>query len=275
MRLPRDRNDHRIVKAQLVGVDKTFENDGRSVQALSGLSLEVFKNEILCIVGPSGCGKTTAINVLAGFTSPTSGHCLLNGERIAGISPHCGVVFQQESVFPWMCVSKNIAYGLRFNGTPKGERDAIVQRYLTLVGLSDFAHSWPRDLSGGMRKRVDLARAYAANPELLLLDEPFGQLDVLTREEMQTLLLDVWACENKTMLCVTHDPEEAIFLGQRVAVMSPRPGAIVDTFPIPFPMPRDPALKCSPEFQELRRELLSALNRARHNSKAPRTFPCD
>lgn len=251
--------DAPTVKARFEEVTVNFKSRTRCVQALSGFSLDIMENEITCIVGQSGCGKTTALNLLAGFLAPNGGRCLIDGLEVIRPSHRCAVVFQQDSVFPWMRTCDNVSYGLRFNGTPPAERRPIVEKYLRLVGLVDFADAWPRELSVGMRKRVDLARAYAANPGLLLLDEPFGQLDVLTREEMQTLLLDIWASEKKTMVCVTHDPEEALFLGHRVAVMSPRPGSIVRTITVPFSMPRNASLKCSAEFQSLRQELISSL----------------
>lgn len=261
-----------MIKARFLNVSMIFESRGCSIQALSGLFLDVFENQITCIVGLSGCGKTTALNILAGFLTPNNGKCLIDDLEVRGPGHRCAVVFQQDSVFPWMRTQDNVGYGLRFNGTPREGRSLIVEKYLDLVGLADFAHAWPRELSGGMRKRVDLARAYASNPSLLLLDEPFAQLDVLTREEMQMLLLDVWASEKKTMVCVTHDPEEALFLGHRVAVMSPRPGSIVKTLTVPFPMPRNPSLKCSAEFQALRQELISSLGCAATSNIASGRF---
>jgi NitT/TauT family transport system ATP-binding protein len=246
-------------KVLLKHVTKAYGSSPNDFVAVENLHLEVFENEILCLVGPSGCGKTTTINLVAGFIRPTSGEVLIDGQVVGGPNSLCGVVFQADSVFPWMTVEQNVGYGLRSNGIPKGEREKLVRKYLDLVGLTGFANAWPRELSGGMRKRVDLARTYAFNPQILLLDEPFGSLDVMTKEEMQMLLLRIWQHERKTVLLVTHDPEEAIFVGHRVAVMTPRPGSIKQVFNIPFDMPRESSLRLTPQFLDLRREVVEAL----------------
>jgi ABC-type nitrate/sulfonate/bicarbonate transport system ATPase subunit len=221
--------------------------------------MDVPNGHIVSLVGPSGCGKTTVINVIAGFMKPTSGRVLVDSREVSGPVSHCGVVFQADSVFPWMTVEQNVAYGLKMNGHAATDITNAVEKYVELVGLTEFIHRWPRELSGGMRKRVDLARAYAFNPRILLMDEPFGSLDVLTKEEMQSLLLEIWQTERKTVLFVTHDVEEALFLGHHVAVMTSRPGSIKQTFEVPFPMPRMPSLKFEPEFLDLRRRVVEAL----------------
>ena len=248
-----------IPKIELREVTKTYPGDGEPVRALLGLTLEAFENEITCLVGPSGCGKTTTLNLVAGFDVPTSGKVLVGGRTVKTPDGTCGFVFQADSVFPWMTIEENVAYGLRFNGTPKIAAKELVTKYLDMVGLSEFRHRWPRELSGGMRKRVDLARAYAFNPQVLLLDEPFGSLDVLTKEEMQLLLLRIWRSERKTVLFVTHDVEEAVFLGHRVAVSAPRPGFIKQIFDVPFEMPRELNLKLTREFLQLRRQITQTL----------------
>lgn len=246
-------------KISLKNVTKSYGVRSNECTAVANLNLEVYENEILCLVGPSGCGKTTIINLIAGFIQATSGAILIDDKAVSGPNGTCGVVFQADSVFPWMTVAQNIGYGLRFNDTPQFEREILVKRYLNLVGLTEFANAWPRELSGGMRKRVDLARAYAFNPQILLLDEPFGSLDVLTKEEMQLLLLKIWQHEKKTVLLVTHDPEEAAFLGQRVAVMTPRPGYIKQIFDVPFGTPRESSIKLTSQFLDVRREAVAAL----------------
>lgn len=238
---------------------KSYDERGTEIRALADVSLDVENHEIVSLVGPSGCGKTTIINLVAGFMQPTSGRILIDNREVNGPVSHCGVVFQSDSIFPWMTVEQNVGYGLRFNGTSASSIEQTVSKYLELVGLSDFGNRWPRELSGGMRKRVDLARAYAFNPTILLMDEPFGSLDVQTKEEMQSLLLQIWQTERKTILFVTHDVEEAILLGHRVAVMSRRPGFIKEIFTVPFDMPRVASLKLDPEFLELRRQVFDLL----------------
>lgn len=240
-------------------VTKIYEGNNRVVHAIDDLSLMVRENEIIAIVGPSGCGKSTLINLVAGFTSVTSGRVLVAGHNVRGPNRRCGVVFQEDAVFPWMRVRKNVEYGLRFTDTKRSEIDRIVIEYLDLVGLGEEGDTWPRDLSGGMRKRTELARAYAANPDILLLDEAFGSLDVLTREDMQVLLQAVWARHPKTILLVTHDVEEALYLGSRVVVMNSNPGRIATVYKVPFEYPRKRSLKLTPAFVSLREEVTNAL----------------
>jgi NitT/TauT family transport system ATP-binding protein len=249
----------KLPKIALQHVGQMYDNNKHKVIALQDLNLEVFANEIFCLVGPSGCGKTTTLNLVAGFVAPTSGTILEDGQAISGLNPKSGVVFQADSVFPWMTIEQNVGYGIKPYNPDPGETKKVVHKYLSLMGLEDFGGSWPRELSAGMKKRVELARAYAFNPEILLLDEPFGTLDVLTKEEMQMLLFNIWQTEKKTVLFVTHDVEEALFLGHRVAVMTKRPGSIKRVFNIPFDIPRDPSLKLTPQFLDLRREIINTL----------------
>lgn len=228
--------------------------------AVRDVNLDLEEGEICCLIGPSGCGKTTLLNLAAGFVPVTSGRVLVDGVEVVGPHSRCGVAFQADAVFPWMTVIDNVAYGLKWNGTPPNQRTAVARTYLERVGLTAYANRWPRQLSGGMRKRVDLARAFAFNPPILLLDEPFGSLDVLTKEEVQQVLLNVWRTDRKTIMFVTHDVEEAVYLGQRIAVMSRRPGRIQRIFQVPFSLDeRAPDLKTSARFVEVRRAVRAAL----------------
>jgi len=247
-------------KILLRDATKTYRSEGHDIEAVRGLNLEVDDGEVFGLVGPSGCGKTTALNLIAGFIRPTSGEVAIDGRRVLGPNQVCGVVFQSDATFGWLNAADNVSYGLRFNGTPKADRQALAHKYLGLVGLQEFASKWPRELSGGMRKRLEVARALAANPRVLLLDEPFGTLDVLTKEEMQILLLNVWRAERKTVLFVTHDVEEAIFVSHRVAVMSRRPGYIKGIVDIPFDMDRKPSLKLTKDFLNLRRLVVASMS---------------
>jgi NitT/TauT family transport system ATP-binding protein len=240
-------------------LSKTFREGETEVRALANVFLDVPHNKIVSLVGPSGCGKTTVLNLVAGFMRPTSGRVVVDSREVDGTLSQCGVVFQADSVFPWMTVEQNVSYGLKLNGHSTSDIAKTLNKYVEMVGLTDFANRWPRELSGGMRKRVDLARAYAFNPRILLMDEPFGSLDVLTKEDMQLLLLQIWQRERKTILFITHDVEEALFLGHHVAVMTARPGSISKTFDVPFPMPREASLKFEPAFLDVRRRIVEAL----------------
>lgn len=246
----------------LEGVSKTYLSGDRDIYALENVNLAVAKDEIACVVGPSGCGKTTLVSLIAGFLAPTSGRVLVNGLDVSRPDGTCGVVFQTDSVFPWMTVRENIGYGLRFRSLGADSRRHVVDQHLHLIGLTEYAANWPRELSGGMKKRVELARSFAADPQVLLLDEPFGSLDVITREEMQVVLLSAWEQEKKAILLVTHDVEEALFVGTRVIVMTPQPGRISAEFPVPFAFPRDPELKLRPDFVELRHKIADMLRSA-------------
>jgi NitT/TauT family transport system ATP-binding protein len=233
---------------------------GEDVQALESASFRVYTSEIVCLVGPSGCGKTTLLNVTAGLAKPTGGVIELDGRAIMGPGADRAVVFQRDAVFPWYTVRQNVEYGLRLKGMPKPERARVVDRYLELVGLAGQDDRYPRELSGGMRKRVDLARAYANDPEVLLMDEPFGALDAMTKEQMQIELLQLCEESPKIILFVTHDLEEALFLGDRVFVMSTRPGRIVREIDVPFERPRPYEIHMEPEFQRLRGDMRGLLN---------------
>jgi NitT/TauT family transport system ATP-binding protein len=206
--------------------------------ALQDVSLHVRPGEFVSIVGPSGCGKSTVLNVLAGFQSPTSGRATIDGKPILGPGPELGVVFQQYSLFPWLKVRENVEYGLRMQGVSRHERQCAARTLLGMAGLLNFENHYPSQLSGGMRQRVGIIRALAANPRVLLMDEPFGALDSQTRSIMQEILLDIWGKSQLAVLFITHDIEEAVFLSDRVHVMSSRPGRISASFDIPLPRPR-------------------------------------
>lgn len=232
-----------------------YETEERKVFALDNIDFEVEENEFLCIVGPSGCGKTTLLYIMAGLLKPVNGSVIMDGHVITGPGAERAVIFQADATFPYLCVYENIAYGLKIKGMTKKEIQPIVERYINLVGLRGFEKNFPRELSGGMKKRVDVARAFANNPEVLLMDEPFGMLDVLTKERLQLEILRIWNVEKKTIVFVTHDLEEALFMGDRTIVMSTSPGRIQEVVKGSFPRPRDPDLRTDPEFQKLRRRL--------------------
>ncbi|MGE8941563.1 ABC transporter ATP-binding protein [Leptospira interrogans] len=227
---------------------------GGQMQVVDDVSYSIHDREFVSVIGPSGCGKTTMMNIVAGFMNPSSGSVTLDGKPIDGPGPDRGVIFQEYGVFPWLSVKENIAFGLklRANRTSAEEREDICQRYMRLMGLSDFADAWPRMLSGGMRQRLALARAYAVKPQFLLMDEPFGALDAQTRTAMQDLLLQVLAAEGKTVMLITHSVEEAVYLSNRIIVMTARPTRIREIIDVPFSYPRSEGLHESKEFGELR-----------------------
>ena len=235
-------------------VSVEFADPRGPVRVVDDVSYEIRDREFVAIIGPSGCGKTTMMNIVAGFVQPTAGSVRLDGRPISGPGPDRGVIFQDYGVFPWLSVRENIAFGLklRANRVGEAERREIVERYMGLMGLADFADAWPRTLSGGMRQRLALARAYAVRPEFLLMDEPFGALDAQTRSAMQDLLLHVLGTEGKTVMLITHSVEEAIYLASRIVVMSARPTRVREIVDIPFPYPRDESLHESRTFGELR-----------------------
>lgn len=227
---------------------------GGQMHVVDDVSYHIHDREFVSVIGPSGCGKTTMMNIVAGFMQPTAGTVTLDGRPIGGPGSDRGVIFQEYGVFPWLSVRENIAFGLnlRANRTSPEEREEICQRYMRLMGLSDFADSWPRMLSGGMRQRLALARAYAVKPQFLLMDEPFGALDAQTRTAMQDLLLEVLAAEGKTVMLITHSVEEAVYLSNRIIVMTARPTRIREIIEVPFSYPRREGLHESKEFGELR-----------------------
>ena len=228
---------------------------GAPVTALQPTNLSVPENDFITLLGPSGCGKSTLLRIVAGLDRPTTGRVLLDGRPVDGPGPERGMVFQSYTLFPWLTVSENIAYGLTERGVPAGKTREIVDHYLGRMGLAAFAKHWPKQLSGGMQQRVAIARALANDPAMLLLDEPVGALDNQTRALMQELLLGIWERDRKTVLFVTHDIEEAIFLASRVLVMTARPGRIKAEVPVNLSHPRDYRMKTAPEFNALKARL--------------------
>ena len=243
----------------LTDVSKVFERAGNTTIALENSSLSITSGETVCLVGPSGCGKTTILNLIAGFLQPTTGRVTVDGNDVEGPSEERAVVFQADAVFPWLTVENNIAFGPRVQGKPKAEQTERTERFLELVGLADFRRAFPKELSGGMRKRVDLARAYASGPKVLLLDEPFGALDVFTKEAMWLAFQKVAEAEPKTVVFVTHDIEEALFLGDRVIVMTPRPARVHLIVDVPFGNDRTLEVRASSDFQGLRQLISTSL----------------
>jgi NitT/TauT family transport system ATP-binding protein len=225
-------------RVRVDSVSKQYPGQDGPVQALENVSFDVEDGEFVCIVGPSGCGKTTLFRIIAGLESATSGEVYLSGEQVDEPTPNMGVVFQEYHLFPWRTVRGNVAFGLEKQGTPKAERRERVDHLIDLVGLEGFSESYPKELSGGMKQRVAIARALAADPELLLMDEPFGAVDAQTREMLQTELLDIWRETEKTVLFVTHDVEEAVKLADRIVVMAKEPGRIRETVEVDLPRPR-------------------------------------
>lgn len=237
--------------------------NGASVQALQNVSLELVEGELLSVLGPSGCGKTTLLNILAGFLAPTEGRIVLNGHTVTGPAAERGMVFQQGALFEWMDVRENVAFGPRMKGMPRKDRDAIVDHLLEVVGLQDFKDKAVYELSGGMQQRVALARCLANEPDVILMDEPLGALDALTREKMQGLVLKLWKETGKTVVLITHSVEEALLLGERLIVMAPRPGRIHKEYRLPFAERGVNAdlrsVKKSEGFAETREEILSMI----------------
>ncbi len=239
------------------GVSRSFAatQGAGATQALEATTLDAAENDFITILGPSGCGKSTLLRILAGLDHPTTGEVLLDGKRVTGPGADRGMVFQSYTLFPWLSVRDNVCFGLRERGLPLHEQIDIAQSFIARVGLVGFEHHYPKQLSGGMQQRTALARALANGPRMLLMDEPFGALDHQTRELMQELLLGIWEAEQKTVLFVTHDIDEAIFMGSRVMVMSARPGRIKFERAVPFAHPRHYSIKTSPEFVALKAEL--------------------
>lgn len=257
---------------EIKNVNKVFPvEDGNDVIALKNVDLDIKENEFICVVGPSGCGKTTLLNIIGGLEKQTSGEVNMHGMPIVGPGPDRGVIFQQYALFPWMTVKKNILYGLKYlkkgvkvqqknkktgevetveKSVPytKAEKEALANHYIKMVNLSGFENAYPKALSGGMKQRVAIARGYALNSEILLLDEPFGALDAQTRSQLQEDLLITWQNERKTCFFITHDVEEAVLLATRVVIMSARPGQVKEIIDIDLPYPRNQATKLDEQF---------------------------
>jgi NitT/TauT family transport system ATP-binding protein len=228
---------------------------GAAVTALKNLNFATHRREFTCILGPSGCGKSTLIRLLAGLDEPTSGQVLLDGKPVSGPCPDRGMVFQGYTLFPWLTVKRNVMFGLQMDGMGNGPAEAEALQWLDLVGLTKFKDAYPAQLSGGMKQRVAIARALAPNPRVLLMDEPFGALDAQTRAQMQHHLLQIWRNVEVTILFITHDLDEAIYLADRILVLKAHPGEVQELIEVPVPRPRDPGQTASPEFLAVRRRL--------------------
>src|SRR5437870_3974240 len=248
-----------------------FSPTGERIDALKDVNLEVQDafsqdgrdvGEFRVLLGPSGCGKSTLLRMIAGLDRPDSGQVLVNGKPVDGPGRDRGMVFQKYTSFPWLTVANNIAYGPKINGVPAAERQQIVDHLIEAVGLAGFENSYPDTLSGGMQQRVAIARTLANRPQVVLMDEPFGALDAQTRSDMQQLLLRVWDETASTILFVTHDVDEAIYLADRIFIFSARPVTIMEDIPVPFGRPRDPAVRQTAEFHEMQEHVLTCLRRA-------------
>ena len=240
------------MKIQVRGVSRSFVAGGRETPALLGVDLEVSEREFVCLLGPSGCGKSTLLNIVAGFLRPSAGQVLVDARPVSGPGADRGVVFQEYVLFPWLTVAGNVEFGLSLKSMPAGERRAIVTRYLELVGLAAHADKYPVQLSGGMKQRVAIARALANSPAIILMDEPFGALDAQTREVLQDELSRIQRVEHKTVLFVTHSIREAVYLADRVVVMTSAPGRVKQVFTIKLPEVRD---RFAPEFTHYESEI--------------------
>ncbi|MBI4269300.1 MAG: ABC transporter ATP-binding protein [Candidatus Rokubacteria bacterium] len=258
---PTDSADARI---RVDGVSKVFETGegdrAGAVVALEAIDFVVHEHEILCLLGPSGCGKSTILNIIAGFDVPSAGRVTVDGKTVMGPGPERIVVFQSPALFPWLTVRDNVTFGPRFRGDRPAAYNRLAEEYLRAVGLQGFEDHYPYQLSGGMRQRVALARALIGGPAILLLDEPFGALDAQTRLAMQELLLGIWERYQPTILFITHDVEEAIFLADRILVMTPRPGRVRAELAVPLPRPRTYRVLTSPEFVALKEQILSLVH---------------
>jgi len=249
-------SDHKI---QVQNINKTFVLGNERFEALGDVSLKVDENEFITVVGPSGCGKSTLMNILAGLDEPTGGAAFVDGREVDGPSPERGVIFQQYALFPWLTVRQNVEFGLKTAKAPAEERRRTAQHFIDMVGLTDFADALPKTLSGGMKQRCAIARAYSMNPSILLMDEPFGALDALTRVRMQEHLLETWEKEKRTIVFITHDVDEAAFLANRVIVMAARPGRIHRVIDVDLPYPRTEEVRLSPEFAEVRNDIWTSV----------------
>ncbi|MFL6659732.1 MAG: ABC transporter ATP-binding protein [Massilia sp.] len=236
----------------IAGVSKQFQGDKGPLVALHDIDLVIPGGQFVCLLGPSGCGKSTLLNAVAGFALPSAGHIMVDGQRVSGPGPERGMVFQEYALFPWMTVAENIGFGLEIKGLPKAAIAERVNQLLATLRMGEFGQRYPKDLSGGMRQRVAIARVLALDSPVMLMDEPFGALDALTRRSLQDELLRIWAELKKTIVFVTHSIEEALYLADRIIVMTYRPGTVKRDLLVELPRLRDPA---SPEFNALKREL--------------------
>lgn len=244
--------DEKNVKVKIDHVEKIYDGRNGRMVALNGIDLDIMENEFVCVVGPSGCGKSTLLNIIAGLLEPTSGQVYVNGKQVTGTGPERGVVFQQYALFPWLTVLKNVMFGLKLKGMNHEQAKEIAMKYIRMVELEEFVDAYPKELSGGMKQRVAIARAYAVQPEVLLMDEPFGALDAQTRTQLQSELIKTWQEEKKTCFFITHDVEEAVILATKVIIMSARPGRIKKIVDINLPYPRTQEMKMELRFLDLK-----------------------
>lgn len=243
-------------KISFQDVCRTFDAGERGTfLALDRFSLDVGDGEFITLVGPSGCGKSTAMNIAAGLMQPSSGRILVDDAEVHGPGPERGVIFQQYALFPWLTVRQNVEFGLQVARMPRARRRETADYFMRLVGLQDFADALPKTLSGGMKQRCAIARAYAVNPKILLMDEPFGALDALTRVQLQDRLLEAWSRERRTVMFITHDVDEAVYLASRVVVMATRPGRLHRIVPVDLPYPRTEEIRLSAPFAAVRNEV--------------------
>ena len=247
--------DERAVKVKIDHVEKIFETRKGRMVALNGVDLDIRENEFITVVGPSGCGKSTLLNIIAGLLPATSGAVYVDGRKVTGTGTERGVVFQQYALFPWLTVIKNVMFGLKLQGMKEEEARVRAMKYIKMVQLEDFVDAYPKELSGGMKQRVAIARAYAVQPEVLLMDEPFGALDAQTRTQLQSELIRTWQEEKKTCFFITHDVEEAIILGTKCIIMSARPGRIKRIVDIDLPYPRTQEMKIEEPFLKLKADI--------------------
>ena len=245
-------------KIELQGVSKIYETAQGTIEALAGIDLTVYEREFLCIIGPSGCGKSTLLRIVADLCPRTSGELIFNSSA-QQTKPLTAMVFQEYAIFPWRTVLDNVCFGLEMRGVPKKERHEIAEHYIRKVGLTKFTRRFPHELSGGMKQRVALARALANDPQILLMDEPFGALDAQTRTLLQQELLRIWEEERKTILYVTHSIDEALLLGDRIVLMTARPGTVKTEYQVDFPRPREIKIKATEKFGVLYYEIWQAL----------------
>jgi NitT/TauT family transport system ATP-binding protein len=243
-----DRLKQRPITMEVKGLSKEFPTLNGKVTALKDVNLSIYKREFVCVIGPSGCGKSTLIRILAGLETATSGQILLDGEPVAKPGPERGMVFQGYTLFPWLTVKQNIMFGLIESGMGKNAAESEARQWTNLIGLDAFENHYPRQLSGGMKQRVAIARALANQPKILLMDEPFGALDAQTRAKMQAYLMEIWKNIDITVLFITHDLDEAVYLADRILVLRANPGEVEELIEVPVPQPRNPSQFLSPEF---------------------------
>lgn len=248
-------------------IDKVYTSGKKKTTAIEDVSIDIQDNDFVCIVGPSGCGKSTLLRMLAGLDFPSAGEIVVNDKKVTGPGADRGMVFQTYTLFPWMTVEDNIKFGLKIKKMPKEEQQTIADKYLDIIGLKKFAKSFPKELSGGMKQRVAIARALANQPEVLLMDEPFGALDPHTKAMMQLLMREIWEKEHPTIVFITHDIDEAAFLANKIYVMSARPGKVIKEVNVYLPHKRELELKDTQEFIKIRKDINDLLYSANEEAE--------